>query len=314
MKIKTSNKHQQSYTCYQCPNYEFQDQRFLQMHNLKRHPEKCNKCDTNFGNQKSLKIHIKYAHAEVEIEDIGNLKKVKEEPKSPKQNDDSRIRKPSKSSPQKCDKCDTELSDKKSLKNHILEAHGMELFACEICNVSFAGKSNLTQHLRSKSHEYTMENKIKKESPTKNKHEILENNHKCHQCNKRFPSSAFLIRHVNIVHELKENFKCFTCHECFKNAKDLNEHLEDEHEGDFIKKECEFCPKSFKLAQKLQWHVGLYHAITCQSCLALRRALNEHVRGKHESGKKQEKCKACKSICLDLGNHMRMAHGGFNNA
>ena len=312
MKIKTSTKTHQSLTCDQCPNYQFENKAVLQMHNLKKHHEKCNKCDKNFGNKKNLKVHIKFAHAEVEIEDIGNLSKVKEEPKSPKRNEDSRIRKPSKNSPQKCDRCDTELSDKKSLKSHILEAHGMlELFACDICNVSFAGKANLTLHLRSKSHEYTLESKIKKESPSKN---ILENNHICDHCDKRFPSSAFLIGHVNIVHEKKENFKCFTCQKCFKNNKDLNEHLEEEHEGDMIKKECDFCPKTFKLAQKLQWHVGLYHAITCQSCLALRRALNGHIRDKHENGKKQEKCKPCKSICLDLGNHMRMAHGGFNNA
>ena len=291
MKYNSQTNPSTSLKCKYCPN-RFQTQEMLDIHVAAQHlkkerfnlgrvtiqrgpqvtkPSKCGLCGKIFDSEHRLAVHS-LSHRSGSKVTIEPISKVS---KSFQQNMSYRSK--SKPSDYQCKTCGKHFSNDASLRNHVAMTHEIG---------------------------------IKTEKDEEDSIKPVENPYKCDICAKVFPLESILTKHHDIVHSRAEDFKCYTCSQCFLSNEDLSNHIKIAHEGNYDRKHCEFCSKTFKQSWKLQWHVDLYHCPHCEICISLRQDLNDHVELRH-GGEKLETCKICSSMSLDLGNHMRLAHKGF---
>ena len=119
---------------------------------------------------------------------------------------------------------------------------------CEICNMTFSTKGNLTAHFKRIHLGLNMREKVIK-------------NTKCEICNKDFGFPSRLKLHFQDVHEGRRDHACPQCEKSFSKSYRLNEHIQTVHEG--IKKEgkhkCDSCEMSFPVPSKLKRHIARKH-------------------------------------------------------
>ena len=317
-----------SFKCKHCPN-RFQTQEMLDIHVNAQHLKKehfnlgrvtvqrgrqvsktvkCSMCGKIFDSEHKLKVHslTHQSGSKATIEPIAKVEEMTTDQEGCSKSLKNK-------NPYQCIKCKKTFQTLQNLNSHVNK-----------CDVSKSVQQNTSYyHFRSKTsnHEVngikTEKIDIKKEN-TDIKTEMSEedipitvvNPFKCGICAKVFPLESILTKHQNVVHSRAEDFKCYTCSQCFLSNQELSNHIKIAHEGNYDRKHCEFCSKSFKQSWKLQWHVDLYHCPHCNICISLRQDLKDHVDNRH-GGDKLETCKICSSLSLDLGNHMRFAHKGF---
>ena len=334
MKYNDQTNHNTSLKCKHCPN-RFQTQEMLDIHVAAQHlkkerinlggvtiqrgsqvtkPSKCSRCGKIFDSEHRLAIHslIHRSGSKATIESI---------PKLDKKTSENRSKSPQNETQFQCIKCKKVFQTLQHLNSHVNK--------CDVSkslqqNATYCSKRNPSDHqfktcgkdfeddTSQRNHvAITHEICIKTE---KNEEEFAtkpdENPFKCDICAKVFPLESILTKHQNVVHSRAEDFKCYTCSQCFLSNEDLSNHIKIAHEGNYDRKHCEFCSKTFKQSWKLQWHVDLYHCPHCEICISLRQDLKDHMEHRH-GGEKLETCKICSSMSLDLGNHMRLAHKGF---
>lgn len=108
---------------------------------------------------------------------------------------------------------------RKEVNKNAKESAGAEEYFCEICNLSFARKSQYSMH-------YTQKHKC---SLT------------CKHCDKKISSYANLVRHIRTVHEFEKRFSCTVCEKQFSQKSSLASH-KNTHTADkpFTCEQCDF--------------------------------------------------------------------------
>merc|ERR1712051_997767 len=95
------------------------------------------------------------------------------------------------------------------------------------------------------------------------KHQKPVDGYKCSGCNKTFPESWRLNRHIKEVHnslpKIKDTYKCSKCDKFFKFKSKLNEHFQSAHSSKKKVHTCTICKKGFSFHCRLNAHMQSFH-------------------------------------------------------
>uniref|UniRef100_A0A1Q3G0E0 Putative c2h2-type zn-finger protein n=1 Tax=Culex tarsalis TaxID=7177 RepID=A0A1Q3G0E0_CULTA len=148
----------------------------------------------------------------------------------------------------KCPHCDNKyFSQSGNLKAHINTHTGYKPYTCNLCNRSFAQKSNLNYHMKA-SHD-------------------PQRPFKCNACDRAFSTMDQMVLHLKTKHAQietatprqvadKKHF-CPYCGKAFAQSFNLKLHV-NTHTGERPYK-CELCPKSFTQRSNLNVHINKSH-------------------------------------------------------
>ncbi|XP_066511301.1 zinc finger protein 408-like isoform X2 [Hoplias malabaricus] len=221
------------YTCKECgKNYSSQEsyQAHLLMHRGQR-PFKCQQCDKSYGLKRDLREHqVLHTGQKPFTCDICGIS-FSRRPSLHIHRETHRAKEAGYKAPKiKCPKCDKELANFGSLRNHMRLHTGERPFVCTHCGKTFRQRGNLQGHLRLHTGE----------KPYRCKH--------CDQCFSQLPE---LRRHL--ISHTGEAFLCPMCGKSLRDPHTLRAH-ERLHTGDRPYK-CELCGKGYTMATKLRRHM-----------------------------------------------------------
>ena len=197
-----------------------------QGHVRSRYPQDCQDCGANLKNSRA-KVKHKCPAAVKTIE-------VKEENGN---NTEEFI----------CHLCGIHCPSKSSLSNHLQQNCGN---VCEICKEILPNKTEVKQHM------FLVHKKIK---TSFHKQSVVELNHQCDQCHKKFASSATLSRHIKRHEEAASKKQCPDCGNLFSSSAALRKHM-SLHKPPEIP--CPVCGKLFHNQTYLMRHASTVHADT----------------------------------------------------
>ena len=185
---------------------------------------------------------------------------------------------------------------------------GDEKYSCNVCNRTFANKSNIRYHIACGD---------------------SAESYSCCYCDKLFKSSSHLKYHTRTVHTLDLPYKCNKCPKSFAQLGKLKRHqLIHTGERPFS---CEICRKSFQTKYQLQEHKNIHSEDDHHPCLECGRKfadknnLRRHINSFHKPC--LLKCSICGKVChskyefeqhsmkhnLDSGNTCGECGKGFKN-
>lgn len=267
---------------------EFENEYKMEIHNIRQHKNKANKCKICNKSFNSIVYHLKKQHPE-EYKNTDTKELVEINPDL------------------YCKFCNTGFTMAHYLYGHITSIHEKEIVVCDICNKSmkvaalydhkrnfhkepeeyyqykcetckqkFKHKHTYERHLKKDSHKI-LEKKTdidyseidkKVEEIKKEKRGIKETNKsfKCGSCEKSFITKASLYTHEKFVHSSKI-FECKFCDKTFKTKHSCNRHNNSVHSEP--KFECKICKQKFNRKDKLKRHIESVHnkeTIECETC------------------------------------------------
>ncbi|XP_056379427.1 zinc finger and BTB domain-containing protein 41 [Hyla sarda] len=219
----------------------------------------------------------------------------------------------------KCPKCEKVFDRVGKYESHTRVHTGEKPFECDICNMRYSTKSNLTVHrkrhnsdteLPRKDHKCPFCSKLHASRKTLVKHvkrfhaenaqefltikRIKSDGWKCDICNKSFTRRPHLQEHM-ILHSQDKPFKCTYCDEQFKSRFKRLKHQEKYHLGPFP---CDICGRQFNDSGNLKRHIEYTHGgkrkwtcFICGKSVRERTTLKEHLR--IHSGEKPHLCSIC---------------------
>ena len=144
----------------------------------------------------------------------------------------------------KCDLCENEYTDKKSMLRHRDHFHFGQKFTCELCGKDFGQISALKTHVSSvhekKHYACDICYKVFAYRSTviehmKIDHEGAAKKYKCEQCEKAFHKSSTLKRHVRNIHQRKNSIKCKFCTKSLTRMDNLHAHMKRCHKDEYEK-------------------------------------------------------------------------------
>ena len=145
---------------------------------------RCEFCDKVFGNQNTLKNHIRNIHEEVKN-----------------------------NSSNQCSFCEKDFATHRTLLRHISSLHEKKKpHACPQCKATFAAKNNLKKHVFNVHEKVRPEPKLMSQSevlkyleaksgPAKSSKKSKTNKFQCEICDKVFPLKTTLENHIQKIHE-----------------------------------------------------------------------------------------------------------------
>ncbi|XP_037970498.2 zinc finger protein 57 [Plutella xylostella] len=223
------------------------DMKFPSTSNLQEHKEiahkatssavLCDVCGKNCVTPKSLKSHLNChtqetcKHCNKVLKTHAHFRKhLKSHKTGVKMNHNSK-------SLYKCQQCDYESGNSKSLEGHMNKVHlKVRPYECNICDRAFYRQCHLKEHIMS-----THSDKEK---------EI------CHVCGDSFANKYSLEAHLR-VHTNDRPFQCEVCSSKFVSLRCKNEHVKIKHSE---KNECcPFCEKKFTVKKYLNRHMKMSH-------------------------------------------------------
>ena len=247
------------YQCIICDR-DFKTKSLLRSHKRRMHEieiHQCEHCDKLFTTELSLNIHINANHEK--CEDCGltfknkfYMKKHKKKMHEVREN----------SILYHCDKCDHFYSNQTLLNAHVIAEHSSEMdFNCHICDRTFRSKYRLNTHVTEMHDDriqYNPQPLVSNELMDIVKSELPdENNLKCDQCQKIFPSQRSLKRHVSNMHEAKLH-PCDFCDKLFSTEYQLQNHENSVHIRNRPFK-CPCCKNDYKTKGALFAHIKNKH-------------------------------------------------------
>lgn len=202
-----------------------------------------------------------------------------------------------------CDACSKRFFCKqilvKHLKSHI-PAELQERFVCDICNVGYARKDNIINHMQI--------------NHMKHKAKLV-----CSYCGKVFVHRRHLSLHVNLVHKKIKNYKCKFCKTNFEALSKLKDHLLTNHKSEALSESfiCDVCGLTFSYQKGLSKHKRHHSELAfkctfknCNRAFTFNFLLAKHVRNVHENLRK-EQCSYCLKSFFDksrLKKHLSLLH------
>ncbi|XP_069670543.1 zinc finger protein 239-like isoform X1 [Periplaneta americana] len=184
----------------------------------------------------------------------------------------------------RCNICDKDLSNDRSLRRHLLTHSEHKPFKCDVCNNSFTTNNNLKVHYRLHSGEKRF---------------------KCDVCGKGFSERANLMIHT-CQHAGEKQFKCNVCGKCFSHSGNLRNH-ESQHANEKSFK-CGSCGKCFSHMRDLQIHSRSHSATKPFKCDVCGRSFWElaHLQSHSisHSGEKPFACVVC-GKCFSHASHLK---------
>lgn len=109
----------------------------------------------------------------------------------------------------KCKFCAEAFSDYWSREEHTVKVHDVPrvVVTCHACERTFQNKRGYTRHVK--------------------KYHLLERNHECQGCGKKFFSSTELLNHQSV--HTKKRIKCLVCDRGYASNKSLKNHVKTKH-------------------------------------------------------------------------------------
>lgn len=119
------------------------------------------------------------------------------------------------------------------LAEHLSAVHrGEKPFVCQYCPMAFSLRCNLKRHIRLHTGEKPFSCQICRETFTLKKnmmeHELLhtgERPHECEWCGLKFSRRSSLVRHARVTHMKDKSFKCEKCNKSFPFSYFLKRHI-----------------------------------------------------------------------------------------
>ncbi|EDS41442.1 zinc finger and BTB domain-containing protein 6 [Culex quinquefasciatus] len=157
-------------------------------------------------------------------------------------------------------------------------AKGPQSYQCTLCGKIYKSSNNLREH--------------------ETTHFPDRKNHKCHICSQEFARRNYYLRHMK-MHQTENQFKCNECDKIYPSDKKLQEHIRITHRGE-RPFQCNICSKTFPRSFTLNHHVQAVHekirkkTFRCEKCTrtfenktAYERHMNSH------EGIKLNQCSHC---------------------
>ncbi|XP_072527625.1 zinc finger protein 408 isoform X2 [Salminus brasiliensis] len=249
------------YACTECDKtYSSQEsyRAHLLMHRGQR-PFKCQQCDKSYGLKRDLKEHqVLHTGEKPFVCDVCG-KAFARRPSLRIHRENHRAKEADYQAPKvKCPKCNKELANSSSLRNHMRLHTNERPYVCSHCGKSFRQRGNLQGHLRIHTGE----------RPYRCKH--------CDQCFSQVPE---LRRHL--ISHTGEAYLCPVCGKALRDPHTLRAH-ERLHTGERPYK-CERCGKGYTLATKLRRHMKSHleekphKCETCGTRFTLMQSLQRHL-------------------------------------
>ncbi|KAL6461746.1 hypothetical protein MHYP_G00298910 [Metynnis hypsauchen] len=221
------------YTCTECgKNYSSQESyhAHLLMHRGQR-PFKCQQCDKSYGLKRDLKEHqVLHTGQKPFICDICG-KAFARRPSLRIHREAHKAKETAYKTPRiKCPKCDKELANSGSLRNHMRLHTGERPYVCPHCDQCFSQVPELRRHLISHTGEAylcLMCGKALRDPHTLRAHERLHTGdrpYKCEQCGKGYTMATKLRRHMK-SHLDEKPHRCEICGGRYTLMQSLQRHL-----------------------------------------------------------------------------------------
>ena len=134
----------------------------------------------------------------------------------------------------KCTDCPMSYSHQQSMKNHMLKAHGTEVF-CKICDFKTFSKYSLHRHENTVGH---LQSRLR---------------YNCDQCPFQSPNLFTVKRHEKIAHD-GLRYQCDQCHNIYTESRNLVNHVKAKHGGAVL--QCEYCDHEAKTKHLLKKHIS----------------------------------------------------------
>lgn len=170
-----------------------------------------------------------------------------------------------------CHYCLLEFEDKSQIQQHLLEAHGAQLFKCQHCDRTFLSES------------------------VRNRHETKHKEFLCKICNIKYKTHRALALHT------EQHHRTMSCRLCGKVIADMNS-LRRHEKRHFYDKglQCDLCRKTFRnktaLLLHTKAHAGeiVHPCKTCGLGFATQQSLEEH---QILHFKNEYTCRKCNLVC-----------------
>ncbi|XP_076657633.1 uncharacterized protein LOC143361826 isoform X2 [Halictus rubicundus] len=174
-------------------------------------------------------------------------------------------------------------------------------FTCNLCDRSFAKKSELKKHINRHSDANRIQNPDETELVNSAKMMINDRvTYKCHTCGKAIFTKRGFLRHIR-VHSDKRPCRCDQCGKSYRIEQDLARHVRDVHEG-LKKYACDICGRAFANKGAKDDHRRIHtgeRPYACEHCPKMFRTLNSiYIHNRVHTDYKPHKCSYC-------GKHFR---------
>ena len=193
-----------------------------------------------------------------------------------------------------CDLCDMRFDEKEELTKH-RKSHGIRNIPCKLCGKVIGHRNNMKSHIQTHSEDRTFPCRF--------------------SCNKSFKTLQNRSVHEQCVHVKSKRYECGICSRKFYAPKDIKEHMFLKHTTK--KLECKICSTSFASRPGHYMHMKRFHGdsfgaklkFRCEKCsrmFACTSDLERH-RAKHVPKRKpakavkprlrQRSCSRCGELC-----------------
>lgn len=281
------------------------------------HKHKCRFCDKVFIKKLMLLEHISNDHSDLEFDCKLCGKQFKKSFEDFARHEEEKHDK-------ECRYCEKKFIRRTSLISHVTSEHVDKNFFCKFCSQDFGREFEKCLKHEDVDHEFKCENcdKCYVDKSVHDKHSLdvhgvsVGLDLKCGQCQARFSNTGAFREHFKVPHKVY----CSLCELRFPTYNNLNEHISKAHQKN-VKAEklsCKLCSKKFESKEKAEYeeHQNMTHKYKCDNCdmmFVKSGRLRDHIDESHGHSKSIDDkftCKLCRTIC-NKKNDMKLSKDSY---